>query len=171
MSNHHETILADLKARQLAGEHMKCPRCGLSTMKPALHTNALSRHADIYVCDGCGMEEAVLAFTSAPLPMRCWAALQPKQPASDFKARCSSDVLSEVMRTQVPFLIEAFRQLDRGELDSEDARYDVLSHCAGLVDFGTSPFHAQYDTADGKVQIYIHKRRDMIEYAATAFAR
>lgn len=103
--------------------------------------------------------------------MHCWAALQPKQPSSDFKARCSSDVLSEVMRTQVPFLIETFRQLDRGELDSEDTRYDVLSHCAGLVDFGASPFHAQYDTADGKVQIYIHKRRDMTEYAATAFAR
>ena len=102
--------------------------------------------------------------------MRCWAALQPKQPASDFKAR-SSDVLSEVMRTQVPFLIETFRQLDRGELDSEDARYDVLSHCAGLVDFRSSPFHAQYDTADGMVQLYIHRHRDMIEYAATAFAR
>ena len=171
MNKRHESTLADLKARQLAGEHMKCPRCGLFTMKPAIHTNALSRHADIYICNGCGMEEAVLAFASAPLPMHRWAAFQPERPASDFIARSSSDVLSEVMRTQVPFLIETFRQLDRGELDSEDARYDVLSHCAGLVDFGTSPFHALYDTADGKVQIYIHKRRDMIEYAATAFAR
>ena len=171
MNKRHESTLADLKARQLAGEHMPCPRCGSFTMKPALHTNALSRHADIYVCDGCGTEEAMLVFMNNPLPMRCWAALLPKRPASDFIARSSSDVLSEVMRTQVPFLIETFRQLDRGELDSEDARYDVLSHCAGLVDFGTSPFHAQYDTADGMVQISIHKRHDMIEYAATAFAR
>ena len=171
MNKRHESALADLKARQLAGEHMPCPRCGSFTMKPDLHTNALSRHADIYVCDGCGTEEAMLVFMNNPLPMRCWAALLPKRPASDFIARSSTDVLSEVMRDQVPFLIETFRQLDRGELDSEDARYDVLSHCAGLVDFGTSPFHAQYDTADGKVQIYIHKRRDMIEYAATAFAR
>ena len=171
MSNYSETILADLKARQLAGEHMKCPRCGLSTMKPSIHTNALSRHADIYVCDGCGMEEAVLAFTNAPLPIHCWAALQPKRPASDFIARGSSDVLSEVMRTQVPLLIEVFRQLDQGELDSEDARYEVFSQCAGLTDFRTSPFHVQYDTADGVVQIHFHRRGDGIEYAATGFAR
>ena len=39
----------DLKARQQAGEHMLCPRCGMDTMKPALHTNALSRHADLYI--------------------------------------------------------------------------------------------------------------------------
>ena len=171
MSNHHETILADLKARQLAGEHMKCPPVRLvhHEARPSYQcTQPSCRHLCLRRLRHGG---GLLVFTSAPLPMRCWAALQPKQPASDFKARCSSDVLSEVMRTQVPFLIETFRQLDRGELDSEDARYDVLSHCAGLVDFGTSPFHAQYDTADGMVQIYIHKRRDMIEYAATAFAR
>ena len=61
MNKRHESVLADLKARQLAGEHMPCPRCGSFTMKPDLHTNALSRHADIYVCDGCGTEEALLA--------------------------------------------------------------------------------------------------------------
>ncbi|MBQ9952156.1 MAG: hypothetical protein IJO98_08470 [Clostridia bacterium] len=171
MSNRHETILADFKARQLAGEHMECPRCGSFTMKPALHTNALSRHADIYICDGCGTEEAVLAFMSAPLPLNRWAAFQPKRPASDFIARSSTDVLSEVMRTQVPLLIETFRQLDRGELDSGDAEYEVYSQCAGLTDFGASPFQAQYETADGKVLIRIRKRGDEIEYSASAFTR
>ena len=34
--------LLDLKARQEAGEHMMCPRCGKDTMKPELHTNAMS---------------------------------------------------------------------------------------------------------------------------------
>ena len=43
--------LADLRARQEAGEHMPCPRCGKDTMKPALCTNALQaemtrRHND-----------------------------------------------------------------------------------------------------------------------------
>ena len=46
--------LGDLKARQEAGEHMLCPRCGRDTMKENIHTNALSRHADIYLCDACG---------------------------------------------------------------------------------------------------------------------
>lgn len=37
-------------------------------MKPALYTNALSRAADIMICDGCGMDEAVRAFTGEPVP-------------------------------------------------------------------------------------------------------
>ena len=47
--NQNNRILLDLKARQQAGEHMPCPRCGMDTMKPALHTNALSRHADLWL--------------------------------------------------------------------------------------------------------------------------
>ena len=67
------TMLLDLKARQDKGEHMPCPRCGRDTMKPEIHTNALSRHADIYVCDACGTEEALLKFMSNPLPIKSWA--------------------------------------------------------------------------------------------------
>ena len=52
--NQNNRILLDLKAWQQASEHMLCPRCGKDTMKPDLHTNALSRHADLYVCDKCG---------------------------------------------------------------------------------------------------------------------
>ena len=171
MNKRHEIALADYKARQLAGEHLPCPRCGAFAMKPDLHTNALSRHADIYVCDGCGTEEAMLAFMNNPLPMRCWAALMPKRPASDFIARSSSDVLAEVIRTQVSLLIEIYRQMERGELDSEDAQYEVYSQCAGLTKFWTSPFHVQYDTADGSVLIRFGKRGDEIEYCTSAFAK
>ena len=42
-----ESVLLDLKARQKAGEPMRCPRCGADTMKEPVHTNALSRIADI----------------------------------------------------------------------------------------------------------------------------
>ena len=171
MNKRHESALADLKARQLAGEHMPCPRCGSFTMKPDLPTNALSRHADIYVCDRCGTEEAVLVFMNNPLPMRCWAALLPKRPPSDFIARSSSDVLSEVIRTQIPLLIDIYRQMDRGELDSEDAQYEAYRQCAGLTAFWTSPFHVQYDTADGKVLIRFRKRGEEVEFCTTAFAK
>ncbi len=64
--------LADLKARQDAGEHMPCPRCGKNTMKPDVYTNALSRQADVMICE-CGMEEAMLAFINCPLPLAGWA--------------------------------------------------------------------------------------------------
>ncbi len=63
MTERIEKALADLRTRQTAGEKMSCPRCGRDTMKPALHTNALSRHADgVYVCDECGTAEAMLDF-------------------------------------------------------------------------------------------------------------
>jgi predicted RNA-binding Zn-ribbon protein involved in translation (DUF1610 family) len=70
MSKNIQEALLDLKARQEAGEKMPCPRCGRDTMKPDLHTNALSRHADgIYVCDDCGTAEAMLDFMRNPLPL------------------------------------------------------------------------------------------------------
>ena len=43
--------MADLKAAQEQGTLRWCPRCGENTMKPHLHTNALSRQYDIMVCD------------------------------------------------------------------------------------------------------------------------
>ena len=69
-----QKALADLKARQEAGEHMPCPRCGRNTMKPALYTNALSRVADgIMVCDDCGTQEALLAFMQNPMPVEAFS--------------------------------------------------------------------------------------------------
>ena len=44
MTEKMQKRLADLIARQQAGEYMRCPRCGRDTMKPDLKTNALSRH-------------------------------------------------------------------------------------------------------------------------------
>ena len=43
-----------------------CPRCGNLTVKERLHTNALSRHANVYVCDGCGMDEAMVKAVTNP---------------------------------------------------------------------------------------------------------
>ena len=50
-----------------------CPRCGRMTVKDRLHTNALSRAATIYVCDDCGMDEAIRAFAGKELPLKDWA--------------------------------------------------------------------------------------------------
>ena len=36
-----------------------CPRCGRLTMAKNLAENALSRRADVYICSGCGTEEAM----------------------------------------------------------------------------------------------------------------
>ena len=76
MTGHSQRILDDLKARQQAGEHMACPRCGMDVMKTPVHTNALSRAADIYICDACGSTEAMLAYMKQPSPLSGWAASQ-----------------------------------------------------------------------------------------------
>ncbi len=67
MSDALKQTLLDLKARQLQGEHMDCPRCGRDSMNPEIHRNATSRHADLYVCDDCGTAEALLDMMHAPL--------------------------------------------------------------------------------------------------------
>ena len=60
---------------QTDGIHF-CPRCGHMTVKDRLHTNAWSRHADVYICDACGTDEAMRDFARCPLPATEWAIAQ-----------------------------------------------------------------------------------------------
>ena len=53
-----------------------CPRCGKPTIKDPLHTNALSRFVDVYVCDMCGMAEALIAHAGQPPRLRNWAIIE-----------------------------------------------------------------------------------------------
>lgn len=66
-------VIAAFKGRQLSGEKMPCPRCGENNMRiPATH-NAVSRRADIFICEACGMEEAIYdAQGHNPLPFQYW---------------------------------------------------------------------------------------------------
>ena len=101
-----QKALADLKARQEAGEQMPCPRCGKDTMKPALCTNALSRVADgIFVCDDCGTQEALLAFMRNPMPVDEWAFLNPELPSVDFKDLPGKAVWEQIRMEHGPALI------------------------------------------------------------------
>ena len=104
MTDRIRKALGDLKARQDCGEHMPCPRCRRDTMKENIHTNALSRHADIYICDACGMEEAMLKFMSNPLPLREWVCFRPTQKPSDFKTMPAEEIWERVQDKQLPFL-------------------------------------------------------------------
>ena len=79
MTDHAKQSLLDLKAHQQSGSYRLCPRCGKDTMKENLITNALSRHADLYICDACGMEESILDYMHAPLPITLWAAFLQKR--------------------------------------------------------------------------------------------
>ena len=75
-----EKRLTDLKALQESGAFTRCPRCGLPTMKPKLYTNALSRIADIMVCDRCGMVEALeKAGLVEAVPLMKWCCIDVPQ--------------------------------------------------------------------------------------------
>ena len=62
----------DFAAVQADGTHF-CPRCGRFTVKDRLSTNALSRYASVYICDTCGMDEAVREWKGEALPLQDWA--------------------------------------------------------------------------------------------------
>ena len=57
---------------QADGMHI-CPRCGRQTIKNRLSANALSRCADVYICDACGMDEAIREAANNTLPLKDWA--------------------------------------------------------------------------------------------------
>ena len=78
--------LLDLKAAQDADTPMRCPRCGADTMKSPMHTNALSRHQDLYICDSCGTAEALLDFMGQTYPLYQWQAFAPQKPPFGFQS-------------------------------------------------------------------------------------
>ena len=68
-------LVEGLKRQQLEHKPMHCPRCGNEMLNTDLARNSLSRRADIYICNICGTEEAILdACGKEPLPLTEWAA-------------------------------------------------------------------------------------------------
>ena len=54
-----------------------CLRCG-QPLDCRLVINALSRYADVHICEACGMDEALRDANRCPLPLTEWAAVTPK---------------------------------------------------------------------------------------------
>lgn len=53
----------------------KCLRCG-SLLAAHLMVNALSRYADVQICEACGMDEALRDAAHTPLPLAEWDAVK-----------------------------------------------------------------------------------------------
>ena len=145
--------LADLKARQKAGEPMRCPRCGADTMKEPVHTNALSRIADIYICDACGSAEAMLAFMKQQYPLTSWSAFQPERPEYDFRDLPAVDVLMRVQLEHIGTLTDICTKCMNDPEHAAEYRLEAFGSCSGLTELWTQPFQAKYDAADGSVLI------------------
>ena len=152
MTDRMKKALLDLKERQEKGTYTLCPRCGRDTMKPDLYTNALSRQADIMVCDACGSEEAILAFMNKPYSLYQWAAFRPVKPASDFKERTRKEVWAIICDRQAVTISNLYRRFIRGE-DPEEIRFLAHEQCPGLIDLWTEPYHMKYECSDGPLTI------------------
>lgn len=59
MKTEFENIIKNWSKAQKAGAVLPCPRCGKMKIKENVDENALSRRAEIYICDSCGIEEAM----------------------------------------------------------------------------------------------------------------
>ena len=67
-------LIESLMPMQERGERFPCPRCGYNRMNENPVRNALSRRARVYICDECGMDEALRDMThTEPLPLNEWS--------------------------------------------------------------------------------------------------
>lgn len=168
MTDRIRKAIGDLKARQDAGEYMSCPRCGRDTMKENIHTNALSRHADIYICDACETAEALLKFMSNPLPVTEWAYFHLAPLPSDFKTLSAEAIWERVQDTQIPFLRNLYErwQEEHEYEDFSEYRAAAFESCPGLMQLWEHPFRAEYAAADGKLVLRFRLTDEGIEVAA-----
>ena len=160
MSERTLNRLVDLRARQLAGEHLPCPRCGMDTMKDKLHTNVLSRHADIYICDLCGTNEAMLDFMRNPLPAEDWSCML--RCHDGFQPDTMEEYIDVITAEHIPFLTALYqRWLDAGEQgDYRAYRDEALKRCSGLTELWTQPFQAEYRAKNGSRALVRFRVRD-----------
>ena len=77
MNEDQSKAIIEQFAEKQQGGHFACPRCGLITMNAESVTrNALSRRIDVYVCDTCGLQEALEDMVDSISPLSSWAIVQ-----------------------------------------------------------------------------------------------
>ena len=149
-------MLLRLRAQQRDSGEQVCPRCGRAILKPDLYTNALSRYAEgIYICDSCGIAEALLDYLHKPMHLLDWDAFRPKAPEGDYTTVCYDNALLEVEKEQLPFLLNLYeRWLNEPEgADPKPYEHEAIETCKGLKSICFSPFAVRYQTADGTLVI------------------
>lgn len=74
MNENEAKTLIERFAEKQQGGHFACPRCGKMAMDAESVTrNALSRRATVYICDACGMKEALEDMMDSRTPLTAWA--------------------------------------------------------------------------------------------------
>ncbi len=163
-----QRFLAEMKLKQAKCEHMPCPRCGRDAMDENPVRNALSRYADVFICNSCGLNEAALDVMNNPLPLSQWACFNVVSPeAKAVNAMRALDLKEFVVHEHINCLVTLFeRWQDECEYeDFEEYRDAAKTQCPGLTELWPSPFRAEYKAADGKVVIRFRSVNGRTEFA------
>ena len=154
MTEEIKNALLNLRARQEAGEHMNCPRCGRDTMYDKLYTNALSREADgIFICSDCSTQEGLCAFMNNPLPIEDWAIFNPDKHDTYFKDTPGEQAWEHIQKDQTRILQELYVRwlAEKAGADFKPYRKEALRRCPGLSFMTERPFSAVYKVAEGEL--------------------
>lgn len=74
-----ESFIQRFAKKQATGSY-HCPRCGKANMMLPATRNALSRCYSVYVCDVCGIDEALRAMKGNHIPAAAWdVAINPEE--------------------------------------------------------------------------------------------
>ena len=122
-------------------------------MKEPVHTNALSRSADVYICDACGTAEAMLACMKRESPLSLWAAFRPGRPPAGFEARPAAEALPEIVGRQMAELTRIYKLCRDDPENAEWYRLEAFENCPGLTELWPQPFQANYLAAGGTVTV------------------
>ncbi len=163
-----QRILAEMKLKQAKCERMPCPRCGRDAMDENPMRNALSRYADVFICNSCGLNEAALAVMNNPLPLSQWACFNVVSPeAKAVNAMRALDLKEFVVREHISRLVTLYErwQDEREYEDFDEYRDAAKTQCPGLTALWSSPFYAEYKAADGKVVVRFRNANGHTEYA------
>lgn len=143
-----EYIINTFAAKQTKG-HYPCPRCGCDTMnKENVRKNALSRRANIYVCDACGGQEAIEDMNGKIVrPPETWfiavapghfdvaeEAAMPEKPSDPFTP-AEIDYLKQCVDDDISCRMDKLKGLARiGALAKMNDMLDSIKTCGSVLE-------------------------------------
>jgi hypothetical protein len=161
-------ILFDLRARQMAGQKMPCPRCGRDTMDPVMENNPESRReTGLRICKRCLQQERDLEVMNNPLafPLYSWAVFQPDTSKNEFKHMTNAEAERYIEDEYIFYLMDLYSRYTSGRDQFADLDLEARHQCPGLTRMYSHPFWIRFDTAEGYLSIQFREIGGEVQYA------
>lgn len=150
-----EERVRDLRRRQMAGEPMRCPSCGMVDLETPMEKNPISRYiGNLRFCKNCARREAECADTKNVVldDVRTWAFLR-----DNIMPDCFIDDPPEVAewkieRNLISKLCDLFKQWVKGIIVDDDFEMLVITTIPGVYSVETkSAVTVTFNTRDDSV--------------------